>query len=96
MVPFEIFLGEWVLNGTRIGKFISYLRRKPFKGIDWYFEQATPELRRIVGDEWIQKMAEQDLVEILASSPCTQGYYCQENRTFVKVSFGAPNPLYSQ
>ncbi|HRW06411.1 MAG TPA: hypothetical protein P5121_15010 [Caldilineaceae bacterium] len=94
VLPFETFLRELVLNGTRVNKFTSYLRRKPFKGIDWYFEQATPELRRIVGDERMQALAEQDLVEMLASSPCTQGYYSHEVPTFVKVPFGAPNPLY--
>ncbi len=95
MLPFESFLREWVLKGTRTDKFIAYLERKPFKGIDWYFERTTPELRRIVGDERMRSVAEQDLVEMLSSSPCTQGYLCQEDQTFVKVPFGAPNPLYS-
>lgn len=95
VLPFEAFLRELVLNGTRVNKFTSYLRRKPFKGIDWYFEQTTPELRRIVGDERMKAIAEQDLVEMLSRSPCTQGYYSQEVPTFVKVPFGAPNPLYS-
>lgn len=95
VLPFESFLREWVLKGTRMDKFIAYLRRKPFKGIDWYFEQTTPELRRIVGDERIKAIAEQDLVEMLSSSPCSQGYYYQEDQTFVKVPFGAPNPLYA-
>lgn len=95
VLPFEIFLREWVLKGTRMDKLIAYLRRKPFKGIDWYFEQTTPELRRIVGDERMRAVAEQDLVEMLSESPCSQGYLWQEERKFVKVPFGAPNPLYS-
>lgn len=95
VLPFEAFLREWVLSGTRMSKFISYLRREEFKGIDWYFEQTTPELRRIVGDERMKFIAEQDLVEMLSNSPCSQGYYCQEDQTFVKAPFGAPNPLYA-
>ncbi|MEM7128870.1 MAG: hypothetical protein AAF702_21225 [Chloroflexota bacterium] len=93
MLPFEGFLQEWVLMGTRMSKLISYLRKKEFKGIDWYFEQASPELRRIVGDEHIKTIAEQDLVEMLSSTPCKQGYYLQEDQTLVKVPFGARNPL---
>lgn len=95
MLPFEEFIREWELMEIRMSKFISYLRKEKSRGINWYFEQSTPELRRIAGDERMQRLVEQDLVEMLSSSPCSQGYYCQEDRTFVKVPFGAPNPLYA-
>ncbi len=95
MLPLEVFIREWELMEIRMDKFIAYLRRKPLKSIDWYLKHTTPELQRIAGKERIRSVAAQDLVEMLSSSPCTQGYLCQEDQTFVKVPFGAPNPLYS-
>ncbi len=95
ILPLGVFIREWTLMRARMYKFIAYLRREKFDGNMWYFEHASSELRRIVGDERMRSVAAQDLVEMLSSSPCTQGYLCQEDQTFVKVPFGAPNPLYS-